>query len=185
MNDEEREQKIKNLIICGYSEREAVEYVKRDEEIERNRVKPEPEELDEEEELEEEETAPTRAQIIRDVQEDVIRERKLEILDKIEKSLEESEKEDGELRARRVEVFEAELKRSIFWNSILENKSWEPLLKDIVKFINAQTRGKIPRLVITFENDGKTMHIDKVFLDRNGQRIIHELTDNILGENEE
>jgi len=150
----------------------------------------EPKETEETETEEIEPQPPSTQEMMTEYENSEIRTRKLKILERLEKA--ETQQEENELEESKEKAIILEKQRKIverydkmssFWVDVLANPKWEPILRDIVLSTQAQMRGTIPKLVFTFTIEGKTMNISKVFFDKDGKRIIHELTHTVYGEN--
>jgi len=153
------------------------ESIKEDEEI-LDEIFKEPEETQPKpfSEYTEEEKAEFREQLMRESEEDAIRERKLKILETIEKQLEESAKQDEQGKQELQQI--AELREKLKdWKAILDNPRWEEILSTYFKVVFAMIKGMAKKTVVTIiEKDG-TMNFAYEFFDKDNKLIITEFND--------
>lgn len=140
---------------------------------------PEPEVQEvEPEETEPEDLVPTRAEIIKDVQEAAIREKKLELLDRIEESLERDEENDLKEEETRKAILETQRQSvekqnqlSGFWLNVLGNSKWEGILREYFLMLHGMVQGMCAKTTLTVEiKDGK-MHLTGEFFDSKGKPV--------------
>ena len=116
-------------------------------------------------------------ELFRESEEDTIREKKLAILDTIEKQLEESGKQDEQTKEELKQIVELRQKLES-WNAILENKNWEKILSTYFSVIRAMPK-MCSKTIITVEEKDGNMIFTYEYFDKDNKLIVTEFSDGI------
>jgi hypothetical protein len=104
-------------------------------------------------------------------------------LEKLEKQIEESGKEDKEIADLRTQLIQqVELLKS--WQNILDNPNWEGILRKFFRVIYGMTNKMCAKTVIAVTEKDGNMTFSYEFFDSDGKPVVTEFNDS-YGESEE